>query len=100
MAGLSRLLNDPSMQAFLNQRDNAERTVGDLIVIVSATRSRGRNSTRLTSRPSVGSTLTLGSPSAYRARSCDDSESQTRTVKSPEPETSRVPSGLQATAWT
>jgi hypothetical protein len=38
--------------------------------------------------------------SARLARSCVDRESHTRTVKSPEPETSRVPSGLQATAWT
>ena len=34
------------------------------------------------------------------ARAAGDRASQTRTVKSPEPETSRVPSGLQATAWT
>src|SRR6476620_2183005 len=34
------------------------------------------------------------------ARSCTDNESQMRTVKSPEPETSRVPSGLHATEWT
>ena len=45
-----------------------------------------------------------GPPRRYRApslaRSCADRESQTRTVRSPEAEMSRVPSGLQATAWT
>jgi hypothetical protein len=37
MASLSRLLNDPSMQAFLKQLDNGqERTVGDLIVFMNS----------------------------------------------------------------
>jgi hypothetical protein len=37
MASLSRLLNDPSMQAFLKQLDNGqERTVGDLITFMNA----------------------------------------------------------------
>ena len=37
MASLSRLLNDPSMQAFLKQLDNGqERTVGDLIAFMNA----------------------------------------------------------------
>ena len=34
------------------------------------------------------------------ARSAGDRLSQTRTVPSPEAEISRVPSGLQSTAWT
>jgi hypothetical protein len=34
------------------------------------------------------------------SRSCGDNESQMRTVKSPEHEARRVPSGLKATAWT
>src|SRR5262249_56684304 len=37
---------------------------------------------------------------ANRARSFTGRVSQRRTVKSPEPETSRVLSGLKATAWT
>src|SRR5262249_6095269 len=41
-----------------------------------------------------------GLPFFGRARSAAGRVSQTRTVKSPEPETSRVPSGLKATAWT
>jgi hypothetical protein len=37
MASLSRLLNDPSMQAFLKQLDTGqERTVGDLIVFMNS----------------------------------------------------------------
>jgi hypothetical protein len=37
MASLSRLLNDPSMKAFLTQLDNGqERTVGDLIAFMNA----------------------------------------------------------------
>jgi hypothetical protein len=37
MASLSRLLNDPSMQAFLKQLDSGqERTVGDLITFMNA----------------------------------------------------------------
>ena len=49
---------------------------------------RGRN----------GASGWLGSPWLARARM--DSESQMRTVWSPEPEASRVPSGLKATACT
>ena len=37
---------------------------------------------------------------ARRTRSFLGSVSQMRTVESPEPETSWVPSGLKATAWT
>jgi hypothetical protein len=37
MASLSRLLNDPSMQAFLKQLDNGQdRTIGDLIVFMNS----------------------------------------------------------------
>jgi hypothetical protein len=37
MAGLSRLLNDPSMKAFLSKIDqNQERTVGDLVAFMNA----------------------------------------------------------------
>src|SRR5262249_22927314 len=43
--------------------------------------------------------LVVGAGSAA-ARSRWDRRSQTRTVKSPEPEARRVPSGLGATAWT
>jgi hypothetical protein len=49
---------------------------------------RGRN----------GASRWLGSPWLARARM--ESESQMRTVWSPEPEASRVPSGLKATEWT
>jgi hypothetical protein len=51
---------------------------------------RGRN----------GASRWLGSPWLARARAWMESESQMRTVWSPEPEASRVPSGLKATACT
>ncbi len=47
-----------------------------------------------TSRPSAAAYL--GGGGTTRARSCADSVSHTRTVKSPDAETSRVPSGLKA----
>ena len=57
-----------------------------------------------TTHPTSMSLLTLHADGRYQAprlaRSCTDRESQMRTVLSPEPDTSRVPSGLQASAWT
>jgi hypothetical protein len=45
-----------------------------------------------------GSSECVDFPWLARALASMDRESQTRTVWSPEPETSRVPSGLQSTA--
>ena len=47
-----------------------------------------------------GASQWVGSPWLARARAWMESESQMRTVWSPEPEASRVPSGLKATACT